>query len=46
MAVDGGLLFGPRFNADGWLLTIDSAHAGNGRQIYLVDLYELDEGDW
>lgn len=28
----------PRSNADGSLITIDSSHGGNGRQIYLMDL--------
>ena len=28
----------PRFNSDGTKVVVDSAHAGNGRQLYLVDL--------
>ena len=28
----------PRSNADGSLITIDSAHGGNGRQVYLMDI--------
>ena len=31
----------PRFSADGRLVTIDSPHGGNGRQIYLIDVSEL-----
>ncbi len=28
----------PRSNADGSLITVDSAHGGNGRQVYLMDI--------
>lgn len=28
----------PRFSPDGRLVTIDSPHAGNGRQLYLIDI--------
>ncbi len=31
----------PRSSRDGKLLTIDSTHGGNGRQIYLVDVSEV-----
>ena len=31
----------PRSNTNGYQLTIDSAHAGNGRQIYLIDIENL-----
>jgi hypothetical protein len=31
----------PRSNPDGTLVTVDSAHGGNGRQIYLVDVGEI-----
>jgi hypothetical protein len=31
----------PRFSPDGSKVTIDSAHAGNGRQIYLIEIGEL-----
>jgi len=31
----------PRSSPDGRLVTVDSAHGGNGRQIYLVDVSEI-----
>lgn len=31
----------PRSNGDGSLVTIDSAHGGNGRQIYLLDISDV-----
>jgi hypothetical protein len=31
----------PRFSPDGRLIVFDSAHAGNGRQMYLVDIDEI-----
>ena len=31
----------PRISPDGTKLTVDSAHEGNGRQIYLVDITEI-----
>jgi hypothetical protein len=31
----------PRYSPDGRLVTIDSAHGGNGRQIYLIDISKL-----
>lgn len=31
----------PRSNADGTKIVIDSAHGGNGRQLYLIDLKEV-----
>jgi hypothetical protein len=31
----------PRFSPDGRRVTIDSAHGGNGRQIYMIDISEL-----
>jgi len=31
----------PRFSPDGRLVTIDSPHGGNGRQIYLIDVSEI-----
>lgn len=31
----------PRSNADGTKVVIDSAHGGNGRQPYLIDLEEV-----
>jgi len=33
----------PRANSDGTLVTIDSPHEGNGRQIYLLDTSELSD---
>ena len=30
----------PRFSSDGQLVTIDSPHGGNGRQIYLLQIQE------
>jgi hypothetical protein len=31
----------PRFSPDGKLVTIDSNHGGNGRQIYLIDVSDI-----
>jgi hypothetical protein len=31
----------PRYSPDGRLVTVDSAHVGDGRQIYLVDIGEI-----
>lgn len=31
----------PRFSPDGRLITVDSNHGGNGRQIYLLDVSEI-----
>ncbi len=31
----------PRFSPDGRLIVFDSAHAGNGRQMYLIDIDEI-----
>lgn len=31
----------PRFSPDGRLIVFDSAHAGNGRQMYLIDIGEI-----
>lgn len=28
----------PRFSRDGWSVTIDSPHTGQGRQIHLIDI--------
>jgi hypothetical protein len=28
----------PRFSPNGRMVTIDSPHGGNGRQIYLIDI--------
>jgi Tol biopolymer transport system component len=32
----------PRFSPDGRLVTIDSPHRGDGRQIYLIDIGDLE----
>ena len=31
----------PRFSPDGKLVTIDSAHTGTGRQMYLIDIFDI-----
>jgi len=31
----------PRFSPDGHLITLDSAHGGNGRQVYLIDVSQI-----
>jgi len=31
----------PRFSRDGKLVTVDSPHGGNGRQIYLIDISSI-----
>jgi Tol biopolymer transport system component len=31
----------PRFSPDGRSVIIDSAHGGNGRQMYLIDISEI-----
>jgi hypothetical protein len=33
----------PRHSPDGRMLTIDSVHAGNGRQLYLLDIGDVVE---
>jgi hypothetical protein len=33
----------PRVSPDGRMIAFDSAHAGNGRQIYLMDLRSMKE---